>query len=56
MEYPIADMSANTPTKDKGIVTTGIVTERSEPKNKNIIKITMPDASKIVFNTSFKDA
>ncbi|CZR21514.1 Uncharacterised protein [Legionella pneumophila] len=49
-------IKVQTPTNDSGIVTTGIRTERTEPKNKKITIITMTAASMIVSITSWIDA
>ena len=45
-------MIRKVPTKDKGIVTTGIMTERIVPRNKNITIMTITMASNKASTTS----
>ncbi len=51
MEKPAAQTRNSTPTNDSGIVTSGISTTRSEPRNSRITSITMSDASTRVRTT-----
>ncbi len=52
MENPIAAIIAKVPISDSGIVTTGISTERGEPRKANTTSETMPSASASVIATS----
>ena len=56
IEYPIAQRKKQTPTSDSGIVTIGINTERNEPRNSRITRMTMTTASAMVLNTSSIEA
>ncbi|MGY4235287.1 hypothetical protein ACVIIW_004234 [Bradyrhizobium sp. USDA 4449] len=49
---PNASIRVQTPIIDSGIVTTGIMTDRSEARNRKITTITMMTASPSVFSTS----
>src|SRR6266513_2471563 len=49
---PSASISVATPTSDKGIVTTGMTTERIDPRNRKITAMTMITASARVKMTS----
>lgn len=55
IEKPIASIAVQTPISDNGIVTTGMMTERNEARNRKITTITMPTASISVFSTSSID-
>ena len=52
MEKPSASMIASVPTNESGMATTGISTERGEPKNAKMTHITMNKASINVTATS----
>ncbi len=41
---PIASMNMATPISESGMVTTGITTERTEPRNRKITRITITPA------------
>ena len=55
-EKPIHSISESTPISDRGIVTTGTITERSEPRNRKMIRITIRLASTSVLTTSSIDS
>ena len=50
---PAAIIRAQTPISDSGIVTTGMMTERNEARNRKITTMTMRTASIKVFCTSW---
>ena len=52
MVKPISNIRNNAPISDSGMVTAGISTLRSEPRNRKITTITMISASTIVLMTS----
>ena len=52
---PAAIISAQTPISDSGIVTTGMMTERSDARNRKITTMTMATASTSVLRTSSID-
>ena len=52
---PIASIMLQTPISDSGIVTTGIMTERNEARNRKITTTTIRTASPSVFSTSSID-
>ena len=45
-------MIKNAPTRDKGIATVEMITERADPRDKKITSVTMRSASRSVFMTS----
>ncbi|MGY3360645.1 hypothetical protein ACVWZK_007308 [Bradyrhizobium sp. GM0.4] len=49
---PSASISVQTPIIDNGMVTTGMMTERNDARNRKITTITMITASPSVFSTS----
>ncbi|MGY4297447.1 isopentenyl diphosphate isomerase/L-lactate dehydrogenase-like FMN-dependent dehydrogenase [Bradyrhizobium sp. i1.4.4] len=49
---PNASIKVQTPIIDSGMVTTGMMTERSEARNRKMTTITMITASPSVFSTS----
>ncbi len=51
----MASIRLQTPTRDKGMVTTGIMTERNEARNRKITTTTIRTASPSVFSTSSID-
>ena len=55
MLKPSASIIVQTPIKDSGIVTTGMMTERSEARNRKITTMTMSTASPSVCSTSSID-
>ena len=55
-EKPRASMKVAAPMIDSGIVTTGISTERRDPRNRKMTTMTMATASSSVFTTSSMDA
>ncbi len=55
-EKPSHSISESTPIRDRGIVTTGTITERSEPRNRKMIRITIRLASTRVLTTSSIDS
>ncbi len=52
MEKPSASMITKAPTSDSGIATTGISTERGEPRKANTTMVTISSASNRVLSTS----
>ena len=52
MENPSASMMASVPTKESGMATTGMSTERGDPKKAKMTHITMIRASISVTATS----
>ena len=52
---PSISIRVQTPIIDSGIVTTGMITERNEARNRKITTITMITASPSVFSTSSID-
>ena len=52
----MASSSAQTPIRDRGIVTIGIRTDRNEPRNSRMTMTTIATASPIVLKTSSIDA
>ena len=55
MLKPITSIRLQTPISDSGMVTTGMITERNEARNRKITTTTMPTASISVFSTSSID-
>ncbi|CAK0369081.1 Uncharacterised protein [Burkholderia pseudomallei] len=55
-EKPAASISAAEPTSDSGIVSTGMITARNEPRNRKITTTTIAIASVSVERTSAIDA
>ncbi len=56
MVKPSASMTMPTPISDSGIVTIGMITERSDAMNSRITRITITAASARVFATSWIDS
>jgi hypothetical protein len=52
MEKPKASIIAKVPTSDSGIATTGMNTERGEPRNRNTTSTTITSASTRLVTTS----
>ena len=52
MVKPITSMRKHAPTRESGIATSGMMTERAEPRNRKITTITMASASTRVVTTS----
>ncbi len=55
MLKPIASIRLQTPISDSGMVTTGMITERNEARNRKMTTTTMPTAWIRVFSTSLID-
>ena len=55
MLNPITSIRLQTPTSDSGMVTTGMITERNDARNRKITTTTMMTASPRVFSTSSID-
>ena len=51
MEKPKASIASPAPSAEIGIVTTGIIDSRSDPRNRKITAITRPTASAKTFST-----
>ena len=52
---PIISMRVQTPTSDSGMVTTGMITDRNDARNRKITTTTIRTASPRVFSTSSID-
>ena len=53
---PAISISVQTPISESGMVTTGMMTERNEARNRKITTTTMPTASmRVIFTSSIED-
>ncbi len=52
MVNPAASIRKTAPTSDMGMATTGMITERTEPRNRKMTTTTMRRVSVSVFKTS----
>ena len=56
MLNPITSIRLQTPISESGMVTTGMITERNEARNRKMTTTTMPTASiKVIFTSSIDD-